>query len=323
MNNRLLILVIFGLLAMLSACTKEVEIELPPVESKLVVEGSIEQGQPPIIIITRTQGYFEPTDLATLESIFVKGATVTITGGGNTVELDEICTSDLPEELLPLIEEATGLSVELLASLDICAYSTLNPLMVGQVNTVYDLVIEVEDEVLTSRTKINNLVQLDSVWFEPAADSLGFAWAILTDPDTAGNAYRWFAKRINRYPEWSENAGEQKDLTYIAPLGSSYDDEFFNGLSFKFAYYRGDLPNSTKEDDRNIERGFFKVGDTIAVRGCVIDRDAYNFFSTFEVQAGNSGSPLAVPANVRSNINGGLGVWVGYGAVYDTIICTL
>lgn len=304
-------------------CEKEITIDLPDVESKIVVQGSIEQGQPPIVLLSESQGYFDATDLTSLEDYYLKGATVTVGNGDAEIVLDEICTSDIPEELLPLVASITGFDPEVLAFLDICAYASFDESIWGEVGKIYDLSVEHEGRTVTSITKINELVHLDSTWFELSgtSDSLGFAWGILTDPDTLGNAYRWFAQRINQYPEWSANAGEQKDGGYIAPLGSSFDDEFFNGLSFEFAYYRGSVLNSDKEDDLNEEVFFFKVGDTIAVRGCVIDRGSFLFIDSYETQVSNQGSPFAVPTNVRTNIEGGLGGWIGYGASYDTIIC--
>lgn len=317
----LVLVVFFGFLAV--SCEKEIIIELPESERLYVIEGSIEQGRPPIVLLSRSQGFFEPTDLNSLVGFYISGATVTVSTADIEVELTEICTSDLPEELLPLITEITGFTVEQLQQVDLCAYTSLNEDIWGEIDMVYDLRVEIDDHILTSSTKINKLIALDSVWFEITGqiDSLGFAYATLTDPDTSGNAYRWFAKRINHYPSWSEHAGEQKDPTYIAPLGSAYDDEFFNGLSFEFAYFRGSQANSNKEDDLNNERGYFKVGDTIAVRGCGIDRGAYEFIVSFENQVANQGSPFAVPSNIKTNINGGLGLWVGYAAVYDTIVC--
>lgn len=308
---------------LLSSCEKEITVDLPDPEIKIVVEGSIEQGQPPVVFLSRSQGYFEPTDLNAIEANFVRGATVIVSNGSVTDTLLEICTSELPEELLPLISELTGFSTEQLQSIDICGYTSFNQAIYGEPGKTYNLSVLAEGKSLSSRTKINHLVELDSVWFQISGntDSLGFAYARLLDPDTLGNAYRWFAKRINHYPEWSEHAGEQKDSRFIAPIGSTYDDRFFNGLEFEFAYYRGAEFNSGKEDDNNEERGFFKVGDTIVVRGCVIDRGVYDFVSSMESQVSSNGSPFASPANVISNIEGGLGVWAGYGAIYDTIIC--
>jgi len=308
---------------LLLSCEKEITVDLPVGAPQIVVEGSIEVGSPPFVMLSRTQGYFEPTDINSILSNFVTGATVIVSNGTVTDTLIEICSSQIPIEFLPIITDLTGLSPELLQMYDVCAYTSLNPAIFGEENKTYDLVIKTEGKVLTSRTKINTIIPLDDVYFKKVGntDSLGFAYGLLTDPDTLGNAYRWFAKRINKYPEWSQHAGEQKDATYVAPLGSTYDDRFFNGLTFEFAYFRGVSSGSMKEDDSNEERGYFKVGDTIAVRGCVIDRGVYAFVTSLEDQVANAGSPFATPVNLNSNINGGLGVWAGYAAVYDTIIC--
>lgn len=312
---------------LLWSCEKEITVDLPTAEPKIVVEGSIEQGQPPLVILSRSQGYFDPVNLNEIQNLFVSGAEVRVSNGSQEVLLDEICTNNLDPDLLPLIAELAGLSPEQLVALNLCIYTSFDQSIWGEANTSYDLEVRVDDEVLTSRTKINTPIALDSIWFSipgnPSPnDSLGFIYAELTDPDTLGNAYRWFAQRVNRYPEWSSLAGEQKDQRFIAPLGSATDDVFFNGASFEFAYFRGSLPNSTKEDDLNDERAFFKRGDTVVVRATVIDRGALAFISSFEDQVASGGSVFASPANIQTNVNGGLGAWIGYGAVYDTVICT-
>ena len=46
-----------------TACTKDITVDLPDYPEQLVVEGTIEPGVPPIVILTRTQSYFAPTDL--------------------------------------------------------------------------------------------------------------------------------------------------------------------------------------------------------------------------------------------------------------------
>jgi len=312
-----------ALLFFLPGCEKEITVDLPVGEPQIVVEGSIEVGSPPFVMLSRTQGYFEPTDINSILNNFISGANVTVSNGTITDTLIEICSSQIPEEFLPIVTDLTGLSPELLQEFNVCAYTSFNPAIFGEENKTYDLRVEVENKVLTARTKINYIIPLNEVYFKKVGDtdSLGFAYGLLTDPDTLGNAYRWFAKRINKYPAWSQHAGQQKDATYIAPLGSTYDDRFFNGLTFEFAYYRGVAIGSDKEDDLNEERAFFKVGDTIAVRGCVIDRGVYAFVTSLEDQVSNAGSPFATPVNLKSNIDGGLGIWAGYAAVYDTIIC--
>lgn len=308
-------------------CEKEITVDLPAAEPKIVVEGSIEQGQPPIILLTYSQGYFEPTDLSSLSSFFVHDAEVTLSNGTETEPLFEICTSELTQEQLELVSGVIGFTPQELAQFEICVYTTLNPNLWGEVGKVYNLTVVKDQHNLRASTKINQIVALDSLWFkipnEDPGDSLGFIFSILTDPDTSGNAYRWYAKRINQYPAWAPQglAGQQKDDNFIAPLGSVSDDAFFNGLQFEFGYIRGTGPNPSKFDDLNEERGYFKRGDTIVVKGCSIDLKAYQFILSYESQIANQGSPFSIPYNLQSNVEGGLGAFIGYAAYYDTLIC--
>jgi len=76
------------------------------------VEGTIEPGQPPLVFLTKSQGYFEPTNLNDLDNLIVTGAEVYVTNNGNEVQLTEICSADVPEDLLPLVIELTGFSAE-------------------------------------------------------------------------------------------------------------------------------------------------------------------------------------------------------------------
>jgi hypothetical protein len=311
-------------LLFLYSCKKEVTIDLPEVESKIVVEGHIEQNVPPYVILTKSTGYFDPTDINSIEDLFIRNAIVSVHDGTTSFPLTELCSSSLPDSLLPLISEFVGIDPASLANFDYCVYTTLDPAAFGQVGKSYALTIDADGEILTATTKIPQLAPLDSVWFAVYGDrdSLGFPWATLTDPDTVGNSYRWLAKRINKYT-YGENVGEQKDPYFVPPFGSAFDDQFFNGLTFEFAYDRGFINGSDKEDDTGDERGFYKVGDTIAVKFSTINYDVFEFIRMMETQAAGNGSPFASPANIPSNITGNaLGVWAGYGVAYDTIICT-
>mgnify|MGYP000346730943 CR=1 FL=1 len=53
--------------------------------------------------------------------------------------------------------------------------------------------------------------------------------------EISGN-YRWSARRISSYDD-----GSTKDAAFIAPLGSTFNDDFFNGLSFDFFGLYGSL----------------------------------------------------------------------------------
>ena len=51
------------ILISISSCRKEIDINLPNNEESIVVQGAIEQGFPPYVILTRNQGYFETIDM--------------------------------------------------------------------------------------------------------------------------------------------------------------------------------------------------------------------------------------------------------------------
>jgi hypothetical protein len=58
------------------SCEKEVDINLNTGEPKLVVDGQIETNNYPLVILTKSIGYFSKIDLSTLQNSFVHGAVV-------------------------------------------------------------------------------------------------------------------------------------------------------------------------------------------------------------------------------------------------------
>ncbi len=321
MNHRLLhhcssflglLMITFSLVA----CEKEVSIDLPETEEDLVVEGTIEPGQPPFIMLIKTQGYFEPTDVNSFEETFVSGASMTLDDGSRTVELTEICTDDLPEAFLPFVGDLTGFSNDVVANSNICIYTALDtsgpipvPSMEGEIGKTYSLSIEAKGKTLSAITTIPKPVPLDSLWFQLNGDEeqYGFAWALLDDPETRGNAYRWGAKRLGQ------------DDDFIHPFGSVFEDRFFNGKEFEFNYPRppSPSPDNNEADDKG---GLYQTGDTIVVKFSTITLEVYQFYSSFEQAQANTGSPFASPSNVESNVEGGLGIWAGFGVTYDTTV---
>lgn len=310
-----------------SSCEKEITVDLPQAESLIVVEGTIENGFPPIIFLSQSQGYFDPINAETLQNFYICDAKVTLTVDGLTDTLININAASLTPEQLEQVADLIGIPAEQIAANNFCAYTSLNPAFWGQFNKVYDLKVVHNGRTVTARTKLNTAIPLDSLWFDSPSgnpgDSLGFLYARLTDPDSLGNCYRWAAKRINRYTnapaDQSYLIGQIKDPDFIYPFNSVTDDAFFNGLSFDFSYYRGQSLNSEKFDDKGDEAGYYKVGDTVVVKGQTIDYPSFQFIFDFENQGGG---PFALPYNLRSNVVGGLGAFIAYGSLLDTVVCT-
>lgn len=267
-----------------SSCEKDITVDLPDGEEKIVVEGYIETGRPAYVLLSRSAAYFAPFDSTSLLASGVRGATVIISDGLITDTLIELDPD--------------------------YGYLYFSANIIGEVGKKYSLRILTNGKELTAETFCYPLIPLDSVWFkvQPNEDTLGYVWAHLTDPDTLGNVYRWFAKRMG------------KDKDFIAPNGSVFEDKFINGTSFDFAYNRGELPNSNAVDDSNDEEGFFKVGDTIVVKFCTAGQATFEFWRAAETQFFNNGNPFASVTSLTSNINGGIGIFEAYTSAYDTVI---
>ncbi|MEO8590846.1 MAG: DUF4249 family protein, partial [Flavobacteriales bacterium] len=151
------------MIALLSGCEKEITVDLPVTEPKVVVEGTIETGQPPFVILTRTQSYFAPTSLASIAGSFISDATVTVNDGETTHTLDRVCSGDLTEEELQLAAEATGIDIDLLRQANICAWTKLS--LLGEEGRTYRLEVQADGKSLSSTTTLPHAMALDSLWF--------------------------------------------------------------------------------------------------------------------------------------------------------------
>jgi hypothetical protein len=277
-------ILVLALVALFFSCTKNVDVKLPEYKQYLVVEGKIEPGEHPVVLLSWTIPYFGSNNVTNLSDFAVKGAFATVTDG--------ITTDTLRELFAP-----AGYY-----------YQALN--MNGAVGRTYYLTIVVEGKTYTSQTTILDPVPLDSLWNKHEGnDSLGYVWARLSEPAGLGDAYRWFAKRIG------------KDADFLPPFGSSFDDKFVDGKQFDFAYDRGQVSNSTAEDDNNAESGYFKRGDVVVVKFCHIGTKEYRFFRSRDASLLSNGNPFAAPSNVESNVNGEnvIGLWCGYSPFIDTV----
>lgn len=288
------------------SCEKEITVDIPLPEEKIVVEGHIEQWMPdysfqqmipyfPYVILTKNVPYFSAVDSATLSDLVIRNATV-------IVSVDSIIDTLKGQEFF--YEGYTG-----------CVYLPSNPLspkIIGEVGKTYNLKVIIGDTLtLTASTTIPPLVVPDSLWSVPESDygdTLFRLWGRFIDPPETRNFYRIFTKVL----------GEDDD--FLPVMYSTTDDEFFNGLTFEFPIERGLKSTAYNEEDFDISDFFFKKGDTVVFKLCTIDQQHYEFWKTALVQMTTGAGPFASPTTIKTNIQGGLGIWGGYGATYDTIV---
>lgn len=305
-----------AVLLLLSSCTKEVVIEIPGYEEQLVIDGRIETDQPPFVLLSKSKEVYAPTDLNSFLNGFVTGATVTVSDGTTTVQLDEICSNNLPPGTEQMAAAMFGISVADLANYNICAYTTFNTAIWGQVGKTYTLTVEYEGKTYTAETSILPPTTFDDLYWKPETDTPnhGFSWVTLTDPANQYDAYKWEIKRIN-----TDSNGETIDQSFTPTFNPVFDDEFFNGLTFDFGY---ENPHAIGPNVPEEYRFLYPLGDTVVIKLSKMDRNVYEYMEKKYTQLATAGNPFATPTNIPNNISGGaLGVWAGYSPSFDTLAC--
>jgi hypothetical protein len=288
-----LLIWIFAVWMVFPACEREIEIELEGSGTSLVVEGIIEAGSAPRVLVSKNRGFFAdfPADvISLLDTFLIRDAIVVVSDGSVSDTLDFIIN---PFEY-PF------------------AYYTSSTL-IGEVGKRYSLTVKALGLTASSVTSIPPPVAIDSMYFglnvfDVNADSQGFAYIQYTDPDTFGNAYRLYSKR-------------NSETQYFPVRGQIASDEFINGRTVTF--FTGQSTKPFGVQDTFIEDNFFYMpGDTIFVKFCSIGMREFDFYNTFEAAQGGNGNPFSAPALIKSNITGGLGVWCGQSYFADTLIAT-
>ena len=317
MELRILIFGFLVLSGLLTSCSKEVKIDIPGYEEKLVIDGKIETGLPPIVLLSKTQDIYAPTNLESFLNGFQSGAVVTVSNGDTTVVLDEICSDNLPPGTEQIAADLFGVPVSELPNYHLCAYTSFNTAIWGEVGKTYTLNVLFEGKTYSSSTTILPPTPLDSLYWKQDQDpdpGYGFSFAQLSDPSIAGDNYMWEVKRINLVN------GEPKDANFNKTYSPVFNDEFFNGQTFEFYYENPMSWGDTDVSDKN--KGYYKIGDSVVVKFSKMDKPVYDFWESKILQIQNGGNPFASPTTIPTNISGGaIGVWAGFSPWYDTLVC--
>jgi len=284
----------FGLcVLLLVSCEKNIDFDLKEKPDVLTVDASIENNQPPIVVLTKTFDYFSKITPELLANSFVHNATVTVSNGQVTHKLKEY-------------------SIDSLGGYKIYFYSidssNLLSAFTGKLNSSYTLKINAEGKEYTSSTTIPALNKiLDSVWWKPAPFAKDTNEVIVmiktTDPPGLGNYIRYYTKK-NRGP-------------FLPGENSVYDDQFTDGTTYEFPVD----PGVDRNNKIQFEDNYFKRGDTVTLKLCNIDKATFKFWTTMEFGYQSIGNPFSSPTKVIGNIsNGALGAFTGYAAFYKTLI---
>lgn len=286
------ILYVLLLIILFCACEKDINFDLKDASALLVVDASIENDQPPLVILTKSLDFYRTIDPALLFKSFVRNADVSISNGTLTHKLKEYG------------QLVTGTDSVHYYSIDSANLATA---FNGRLNTRYTLSIKVDGKEYTSNTTIPTLAKrLDSIWWKPAPFSDDTTKVILmlkaTDPPGLGNYVRYFTRKNNN--------------PFLPGENSVFDDQVIDNTTYEISVEPGINRNDPIPSDDN----FFKRGDTVTLKISNIDKPTYTFWSTWEFAFQSIGNPFAQPNKVVGNISGGaLGAFYGYASSYKTI----
>ncbi len=270
---------------LLASCRKDVQLDLPDYQQKVVIEASIETGGPASCFLSWSVPYFGEFDFSQPQTAFISGAKVIVTDG---------VTSETLQEVYP------GLG-----------YFYQGFQLLGQEGKNYRISVTVNGKTYETSTTILHAPKLDALYFQSTGDSLGYIGQVFTEPAGGGDCYRWLAKRLHR------------DNLYAAPFNSVFDDKFIDGQQIDFIYNRGRQPDVLNPGAEDLNRGYFTRGDTVVVKFCRIGRNEYNFWNTYYQNRSSNGNPFSAPANIKSmfsNHEEAFGAFTGYAPYFDTLV---
>jgi len=318
--------IIFLLSFLFSSCREEITLELASTNEKLVVEGYIEPGFPPYLILSNNQGYFDPLDSTTYSSFFVSEADVIV------YKMDK---NDKIDSLNLNINEDIFLILGIPVFTNLQEFNT----SFSEEGYKYNLEILWNDKIITSSTTIPNSNRLESIFIKDTILDPNKPWKCqissnIIDPDTIGNNYLIRSKRTQHLNNQDTNNTIPNFINEPDPSFLLVDcgpDVLINGSSFESFFPRpnpqGGFPdglyNTSRYKKYNINEDIIDSilveEDIVMIKFCQVDEASMRFWRGVVRNSTSGGNPFAEPANLTSNIDGGLGVWTGYGTKYYKI----
>ncbi len=276
----------------LCSCEKDIDFELKDAADVLVVDAQIENGQAPVVILSKSLDYYTTVNLQTVSNSFVRNAVVTVTNG--------IKTNQLKEYAIPL---GGGYNLYYYTNDN----ANTNSAFVGELGKGYALNIVAEGKNYQAITEIPLLAKVpDSLWFKRVPNntdtSLRSLMLRIYDPPGLGNYLRYYTAVNTEGFAPGEN--------------SVFSDEVIDGKTYELEVEPGRDRNNA-----NNKRDFFKVNDTVTLKISNINRTTYLFWNTWEFAQQSIGNPFSQPNKVLGNVsNGALGAFCGYAAWTRRII---
>lgn len=296
---------LYGLICclLLFGCQREIDLNLPDYQSKLVIEGTIENGSPAMVMLSKSIPYFSEVNLGTLmNDVLVNGTQARVFVTSETGETEELKWTITPEA--PYYMAFMGSKV------------------IGKEETHYTLRVEYDGKTYTAETYIPKTFDLDSIGFartmDLMADTMASIRVLMTDNPAEQNYYSFYCK---------VKCPKMEDRIWVCGLPVAFDDRTFNGMQFNYEVSRAGYSVLlsgllSEEDQQNFRRMTFRPGDTVYVKHTQVDYHTYKYLLSAGSEAAFGSNPfmLSSPAVTNFDSDEVLGHWSGYAAKVDTLV---
>jgi hypothetical protein len=277
MTKQLIVIFLVGVLFI--SCKKNSSSFYTPT---FVVEGWIENGEPPYVILTHNIPADVALDSANLYEIVIRWAKVTVSDGVNT----EVLTLKKDNRFSP-------------------AYIYKGNTLIGEIGKTYTLKVEYAGFTFSSITNIPKVTLLDSIWFTDVNSKKRQLNVSFTDNPIEKNYYKIYTKSGN-------------DKRFYPTLISNFDDKYFSGRTYALQVNKGPKTNLSITNDTYFEIGdtvyvkFSAMPPEAFAFWDSFNNELVNAINPFLGSSNNS---------IKHNIQGGaIGIWSGYGSnVYRAI----
>lgn len=272
-------LLFIGLFTLVYACKKEKNPGL--YKPKFVIEGWIEAGDFPYVIITHNLPFFTAVDSAQLAEVIIRYAKVTVSDGMET----EVLTATTDNRYFPnFVYRGTSLK--------------------GKVGGKYSLKVEYAGNIMTSETEIPNPVRIDSLWFTAKPKNTRQLNVRIIDAANEKNYYRLYTKL-------------EKEVGYTPTLLANQDDQYFNGKILVLQVNRGIANNLTTKQDPYFNAGDTVIVKLSAIPAS--GYEFWNSLQDEILNGANP--LISSANALKTNIKGpGIGIWCGYSSKYYPVI---
>jgi hypothetical protein len=269
---------ILSFFVVLISCNKEDITKQISVESRIVVEGSIEEGGFAKVLLSRSVPIGVAVDSTTILNYVIRSAKVTVSDG----EKEEVLRVKSDNNTIP-------------------PFVYFGSQIKGETGKTYSLKIEYLNRIITAKTTIPFSVPILSADYikDNPTDKKGNILIKFNDPINEKNFYQVQTLLI------------KKDSIYIPAIYGNLNDANFVDPAISFQILRG---KTFSFEDYSDYKPYFEDGDVISVKLRTMNKVGFDFWNDWQNEIINGQSPIFPnTTSLRSNVDGGIGVWSGYG----------